>query len=191
MIRPDFFDSETLGECSIQARMLFIGLWVMGDDYGNIALKLRKLQRQIFPYDDYTSEQFVGFLSELESVGCIKCYEVDGDLHATVPNFNVYQTVNRPTKSNIPKPPESLSKKKRRNLLSKLFSEDSVNAQGALSLKKERNKEEKDSYESFSKENTPAEIGAEETADSAAWEITDDDLRDMVEAWRRNTLASS
>lgn len=113
MVKPDFFDSDSLAECCHSARLAFIGLWVMGDDKGNVKLSIRKLKKQIFPLDDVTDAEFQGWLAELERVGCIKVYEVDGEEYITSVNFSVYQTVKNPSKTNIPEPPEALKKKKR------------------------------------------------------------------------------
>ena len=44
MVKPDFFDSGSLAECSRSARLAFIGLWVMGDDNGNVKFSVRKLK---------------------------------------------------------------------------------------------------------------------------------------------------
>lgn len=107
MIKPDFFESESLSECSIAARLCFVGLWVMGDDFGNQKLNLKRLKRQIFPDDDMTLEEFKSLLSDLEKVGCIQIYEINSEVYLTVPNFNVYQTVKKPSKTNIPKPDQS------------------------------------------------------------------------------------
>lgn len=115
MIKPEFFDSSSLAECSFAARLAFIGLWVMGDDKGNAKLALKKLKRQIFPDDDMSLEEFEGLLAELENQGCIKVYEVDGDEYINTPNFTVYQTVKNPSKTTIPEPPETLKKKKTTN----------------------------------------------------------------------------
>ena len=110
MIRPDFFTSESLGECSIPARLAFIGLWVMGDDNGNVKLSVRKLNRQIFALDDTPDDEFAGYLSELEGQGCIRVYEADGEMYINVPNFAVYQTVKNPSKTSNPLPPDELPK---------------------------------------------------------------------------------
>lgn len=110
MVKPEFFDSESLGVCSRDARLLFIGLWVMGDDYGNQKAQLTRLQMKVFPYDDMERDYFVGLLCELESVGCIKCYEVDGQWYINVPNFTTYQTVRKPSNTTIPEPPERVKK---------------------------------------------------------------------------------
>lgn len=119
MVKPDFFDSGSLAECSHSARLAFIGLWVMGDDKGNVKLSVKKLRRQIFPFDEVTDEDFAGYLAELEKVGCIKAYEVDGEEYITTVNFSVYQTVKNPSKTTIPEPPESLAKRKRTTRFSK------------------------------------------------------------------------
>lgn len=107
MIKPEFFDSESLGACSIPSRLAFIGLWVEADDYGRMKLQPKRLMKRIFPYDRINLSKFVSYLAELERVGCIRTYEVDGEEYIYVPNFNVYQTINRPSKSTIPEPPET------------------------------------------------------------------------------------
>lgn len=119
MIKPDFFDSESLAMCSIGARLCFIGLWVMGDDYGHQKCQFIRLKHRIFPFDDLTDEEFGGFLEELESVGCIKAYEINGERFITVPGFSTYQTVRKPSKSSIPEPPKSIAKQRKTNLIHK------------------------------------------------------------------------
>lgn len=113
MVKPDFFDSGSLAECSHSARLAFIGLWVMADDKGHAKLSIRKLKKQIFPFDDLSDSGFVDLLGELEKVGCIKAYEVDGEEFVDVVNFSVYQTVKNPSKTTIPDPPSSIAKAKR------------------------------------------------------------------------------
>ena len=112
MVKPDFFESESLAECNHSARLCFIGLWVMSDDNGNCKLNPRRLNRQIFPDDNLTNGEFLGLLQQLERVGCIKVYQVDGEDYLSVVNFKVYQTVKNPSKSTVPKPPERRAKVK-------------------------------------------------------------------------------
>lgn len=113
MVKPDFFDSGSLAECSHSARLAFIGLWVMGDDNGNVKFSVKKLKKQIFPFDDMPDADFVSLLAELERVGCIKAYETDGEEYVSTVNFKVYQTVKNPSKTTVPEPPPSLSKQPR------------------------------------------------------------------------------
>lgn len=106
MVKPEFFMSESLGSVSVAARLAFIGLLVNADDYGNLKAQASRLRTSIFPYDDMDDAGFKALLAELEAVGCIKGYEDGGSLYITAPNFSIYQTVNRPSKSTVPEPPE-------------------------------------------------------------------------------------
>lgn len=108
MIKPDFFDSGSLAECTRDARLVFVGLWVMADDKGNMKFNERKLQKQLFPYDDLDPRMLMVWLAELEVVGCIKAYEAQGDVCISVPNFLTYQTIKNPSKTTVPEPPEGL-----------------------------------------------------------------------------------
>lgn len=119
MVKPDFFDSESMGLCSYAARIAFIGLWVMGDDYGNQKAQIYRLRRRIFPCDAMTDDEFMAILCELEEVGCIKGYEVDGERYINVPNFGVYQSVRKPSKTNIPEPPKQTANARRTTVIHK------------------------------------------------------------------------
>lgn len=112
MVKPEFFESDSLAECSYAARLAFIGLWCQADDKGHAKASVRKLRKLIFPLEDMTDAEFEGCLAELERVGCIKHYEVDGDGYIEVVNFGVYQKVQHPSKTTIPDPPEGLAKTK-------------------------------------------------------------------------------
>ena len=127
MVKPEFFDSESLGKCSIAARLPFIG-WVEADDYGRMKLQPNRLKTRIFPYDRMTADKFEKLLAELEGVGCVMEYEVGGERYLCVPNFNLYQTVNRPSKSNIPAPPEYVE-----NHVHNTMREDSVSTHSEIS----------------------------------------------------------
>ena len=124
MVKPDFFDSESLGMCSIAARLAFIGLWVTSDDYGNQKAQAGKLKLRIFPYDPMTEESFTALLCELEEVGCIKGYEIDGSRYINIPNFQIYQTVRKPSKTSIPEPPKATEKAKRTTVIHQWYTSD-------------------------------------------------------------------
>lgn len=103
MIRPEFFYSDSLAECSVPARLAFIGLMVHADDNGNLKLSIGRLRSNIYD-DEYTDDEFLAMLAELEDVDCIRLYKVGEKAYMTIVNFDVYQTINRPSKTTIPKP---------------------------------------------------------------------------------------
>ena len=193
MIKPEFFDSESLAECSLGARLLFIGLWVMGDDYGNQKAQLKRLKHRVFPLDDMTPDEFRSMLCELERVGCIKGYEVEGERYINIPNFATYQTINRKTKTSIPEPPERTAKAKRTDVIKgwgkpvenmaahNQFSEYSVSTHA-----KERKKEKKEGTlkESLPKEEGCVGAGAAEAAPAPPYEETHMHVRSALETIR-------
>lgn len=173
MVKPEFFDSESLGACSIEARLAFIGLWVNGDDYGNVKAQASRLKLKIFPYDNMSDAEFVGYLAELEEVGCIKGYVVDEERYITCPNFVTYQTVRKPSKSSIPTPPKELEKQRRTTVIrlwkTSLESVENntstslVRHQYATSDVKERKKERRN--RDITNISIPKEVGAASGAD--------------------------
>ena len=101
-IKKEFFWSESLAECSHSARLAFIRLWQDCNDYGVAKFEPRKLRTSAFPFDDMTVSEYLGLLCELEEVGCIRLFVGDGVVYLDVPNFNVYQTISHPSKTNLP-----------------------------------------------------------------------------------------
>lgn len=101
MIKPEFFSSESMADCSLGARLTFIGLWCCADDEGRSVFAERSLRKDIWGLDDVSAEQFVEWLIELENVGSIKLFTDGQEVYLTIPHFSVYQTINRPMKSTI------------------------------------------------------------------------------------------
>ena len=68
-IKPGFFKNDQLAECSMAARLLFPGLWMLADREGRIENRPRKIKAEIFPFDDMDVAEL---LSELEKAGLIR-----------------------------------------------------------------------------------------------------------------------
>lgn len=96
-IKPEFWSSEQVMECSPMARLLFIGLWNFCDDAGNHVASAKTVKAEIFPGDDIASTQVQGLLDELSSNSLIAFY-TNGDkdyLHVT--GWTKHQKIDRPT----------------------------------------------------------------------------------------------
>jgi hypothetical protein len=57
MIKPEFWSSQTLHTVSLQARLLFVGIWNFSDDFGVCLDSDRKILGEIFPLDDNITEK--------------------------------------------------------------------------------------------------------------------------------------
>ena len=95
-IKPDFYTSEQVAECSIRARYLFIGLWVFSDDSGIHPASPRRLKMEIFPADDITADDIDIAVTELIAAGLLTPYEVDGTKYLQVNGFDEHQKITRP-----------------------------------------------------------------------------------------------
>jgi hypothetical protein len=101
-IKPEFWSSVQVSECSREARLLFIGLWNFCDDNGRMGLSARQIKMQVFPGDDDLSSTKVrGMLDELSSNGLIDIYTVEKKEYLQVTGWR-HQKIDRPHKSAIP-----------------------------------------------------------------------------------------
>jgi hypothetical protein len=98
-IKPDFWTDEIIGELSITSRLLFIALWNVADDQGNLMCSLKQLKIQTFPYDDI---DITFYLHELIKHQLIIPYVVDNKSFFHIKNFLKHQKINRPSPAIYP-----------------------------------------------------------------------------------------
>lgn len=106
MIKPDFWADEKLIECSLSARLLFIGCLNFADDYGHLQRSAKKLKMQVFPADDVNCEEL---LNELLTHGLLMEYSVNNEKFLNIKGFRKHQVINRPSNSTIPNPDGSMN----------------------------------------------------------------------------------
>ena len=90
-IKPQFWASEQVVDCSIPARLLFIGLWNFCDDYCVHPASVARLKMQVFPGDSFTNSEVRIFVDELLEVGLLREYEVRGVRYWCVPTWDRHQ----------------------------------------------------------------------------------------------------
>lgn len=95
-IKPEFWTSEQVAECSTTARLLFIGLWNFCDDFGRHQASAKRLKMEIFPADNCKDKDIEGWVSELLRVGLIRAYTVDGKHFWQVTGWH-HQKIEKPS----------------------------------------------------------------------------------------------
>lgn len=101
-IKPEFPQSETMGRVSRDARLLFIQLWTIADDSGRSRGNSRVLASLLYPYDDDARDLLPRWLDELEDVGAIRRYLVDGDTYLEIRNWLKHQKIDKPSGPKFP-----------------------------------------------------------------------------------------
>gem|GEM_PF-1304567 len=96
-IKPEFFTSEQLAECSPSARLLFVGLWCFCDDGGVHPASTRRLKMEIFPADEITDKAVKTLVAELIRAGLLAEFEHKGETFWHVTGWDKHQRIDKPT----------------------------------------------------------------------------------------------
>ena len=96
-IKPEFFTSEQLAECSPNARLLFIGMWCFCDDQGVHPASAARLKMEVYPGDDFTKDQVADMAAELVRHGLLHEYEAEGEKYWLVTGWK-HQKIDKPSK---------------------------------------------------------------------------------------------
>lgn len=88
-IKPGFYKNEDLAECSVWARLIFPGLWMLADREGRLEDRPKRIKGELLPYDTVEVEPL---LAELAGHGFIRRYEICGERFISVIKFLEHQT---------------------------------------------------------------------------------------------------
>jgi hypothetical protein len=112
-IKPEFPQSQSMGNVSRDARLLFVSLFTLADDHGRTRAGTRMLASLLYPYDDgqpghvtTTSGDIEAWLIELEREDCICRYAIGGAEYLEITHWREHQKIDRPSKPKIPGPDE-------------------------------------------------------------------------------------
>ncbi|MGV7210483.1 hypothetical protein ACLB1G_21830 [Oxalobacteraceae bacterium A2-2] len=87
-IKPGLYKNEDLSECSIWARFIFPGLWMLADREGRLEDRPKRIKGELLAYD---SVEVDPLLEELARFGFIDRYEVDGQRYIQILKFSEHQ----------------------------------------------------------------------------------------------------
>lgn len=108
-IKPEFWTSAQVLECSRNARLLFIGLWNFADDAGRHPDNAKQAKAEVFPADDLSVEDVQGMLDELSKNGLIRRYVIDGIGYFCITGWK-HQRIDKPQDAKYPGPVDDHSK---------------------------------------------------------------------------------
>jgi hypothetical protein len=100
-IKPGFYKNEDLAECSIWARFIFPGLWMMADREGRLEDRPKRIKAELLPFDTQDADPL---LRELDSHGFIIRYQIEGASFIQITKFLDHQAPHYSEKQSIIKP---------------------------------------------------------------------------------------
>ena len=96
-IKPEFWTSTQVVECSPTARLLFVGLWTFADDGGVQKANPLAAKMRVFPGDSFTIDEITGWIGELIEAGLIVEFEAQGVSYWHITGFRDHQKIDKPT----------------------------------------------------------------------------------------------
>jgi hypothetical protein len=107
VIKPEFWEDPKVGRLSREARLLYIGLWNLADDVGNVQVEPAFLRARLFAYDDDVTVAHVDrWVAELVEEGRLRPYRARGERYAAIPTFVKHQRIARMSQWRNPTPDE-------------------------------------------------------------------------------------
>lgn len=94
-VKPEFWTSEQVMDCSPTARLAFIGMWNFCDDAGIHPASAKTLKAEVFPADDILVGDVQVLVDELKANGLIIEYEVAGKPYWQVTGWH-HQKIEKP-----------------------------------------------------------------------------------------------
>lgn len=101
-IKPGLYANEDLAECSIWARYVFPGLWMLADREGRLEDRPKKIKAALLPFD---SQEMEPLLEELRARKFILRYTIDGLRYIQITRFKEHQSPHYSEKVSVIKPP--------------------------------------------------------------------------------------
>lgn len=105
-IKPEFFLDDELASIPRDARLLFIGLWVIADKAGRMEDRPAKIKAQLFPYDtDVSYQKIDALLNDLRDGNFIIRYQINNKKLIQIRSFSKHQHCHvKEPESTIPEP---------------------------------------------------------------------------------------
>jgi hypothetical protein len=103
-IKPGFYKNEDLAECSIWARYLYPGLWMLADREGRLEDRPKRIKAELLAFDLIDVEPL---LQELENGGFIQRYTSQGVAVILISAFAKHQNPHHREQASELPPPES------------------------------------------------------------------------------------
>lgn len=95
-IKPEFWTSEQIVECSRDARLMFVGMLNFCDDSGVHPASCKRLKMEVFPADDINSDSIRRLIDELLANDLITEYTVENKEFWRVTGWQ-HQKIDKPT----------------------------------------------------------------------------------------------
>lgn len=101
-VKPELWSDESLSQAHLPARLLFIGILNLCDDYGICRGNVKWIKSQIFPYDDNIRITEVSqWIDQLVKARMLVPFKIEDEGYLYVRTFSIHQRIDKPSKNGI------------------------------------------------------------------------------------------
>lgn len=101
-IKPGFYKNEDLAECSVWARYIFPGLWMLADREGRLEDRPKRIKAELLAFD---AQEVDPLLDELQARGFLVRYRNSDGSFIQISKFSTHQSPHYSEKASVIKPP--------------------------------------------------------------------------------------
>lgn len=187
-IKPGLYKNEDLAECSVWARFIFPGLWMLADREGRLEDRPKRIKGELLPFDTQEVEPLLQELAskrDAQGTPFIVRYQIDGVSYIQISKFSEHQNPHYSEKESVIKPPNSENSTPRPPTDSGSTPENGALKEGGKradslipdslipdSLKQGSEIQEKQGAGGRKKRGTPCPANFEVTSQMASWAIS-------------------
>jgi hypothetical protein len=103
-IKPEFWDSADTARATLRARLLYIAMWNLADDYGIGDGNHKRIIGFAFPNDEIGVSEIPRLIAEVSRTFSVMFYEYQGRPYYYIPSWENHQRTEKRAKQRVPFP---------------------------------------------------------------------------------------
>ena len=106
-IKPEFWDSPDTARASLRARLLYIAMWNLADDYGIGDGNYKRIIGFAFPNDEIGVSEIPRLIAEVSSTFSVMFFDHEGRPYYWIPSWEDHQRTEKRAKQRVPFPEDA------------------------------------------------------------------------------------
>jgi hypothetical protein len=103
-IKPEFWDSPDTARASLRARLLYIAMWNLADDYGVGDGNYKRIIGFAFPNDEIGVSEIPRLIAEVSRTFSVMFFDFEGRPYYWIPSWETHQRTEKRAKQRVPFP---------------------------------------------------------------------------------------
>lgn len=103
-IKPEFWDSPDTARASLRARLLYISMWNLADDYGIGDGNFKRIIGFAFPNDEIGVAESPRLIAEVSRTFSVMFFDYEGRPYYWIPSWETHQRTEKRAKQRVPFP---------------------------------------------------------------------------------------